>query len=66
MLEIRDVQYFPDGRSVVDTVGSRRFRVLSKGERDGYSTGAVEFLKDEPLIGADLQGLYFLLCFYKH
>ncbi|GFQ97120.1 LON peptidase N-terminal domain and RING finger protein 3 [Trichonephila clavata] len=49
MLEIRDVQYFPDGRSAVDTIGSKRFRILRKGERDGYSTGAVEFLKDEPL-----------------
>ena len=27
MLEIRDIQYFPDGRAVVDTVGSRRFKV---------------------------------------
>lgn len=62
MLEIRDVQYFPDGRSVVDTIGGRRFRVLRQGERDGYSTGAVEFLKDEPLIGDDLQGKYFVLC----
>lgn len=47
MLDIRDVQYFPDGRSVVDTVGSRRFRILRKGMRDGYHTGAVEFLRDE-------------------
>ena len=23
MLEIRDIQYFPDGRSVVDTIGGR-------------------------------------------
>ncbi|CAL1298668.1 unnamed protein product [Larinioides sclopetarius] len=55
MLEIRDVQYFPDGRSVVDTIGSRRFRILRKGERDGYSTGAVEFLRDEPLHANNLQ-----------
>ncbi|KAF8784977.1 LON peptidase N-terminal domain and RING finger protein 3-like [Argiope bruennichi] len=55
MLEIRDVQYFPDGRSVVDTIGSRRFRILRKGERDGYSTGAVEFLKDESLNANNLQ-----------
>ena len=27
MLEIRDIQYFPDGRSVVDTMGGRRFKV---------------------------------------
>ncbi|KAG8196255.1 hypothetical protein JTE90_023811 [Oedothorax gibbosus] len=55
MLEIRDVQYFPDGRSVVDTVGSRRFRILRKGEHDGYTTGVVEFLEDEGLIEEDLQ-----------
>ena len=46
MLEIRDVQYFPDGRSVVDTVGGRRFKVLSRGTREGYNTAKVEFLKD--------------------
>lgn len=46
MLEIRDVQYFPDGRSVVDTIGGRRFKVLSRGQRDGYHIAQVEFLKD--------------------
>lgn len=46
MLEIRDVQYFPDGRSVVDTVGGRRFRVLSRGMCNGYHTAKVEFLSD--------------------
>lgn len=46
MLEVRDVQYFPDGRSLVDTVGGRRFKVLSRGVRDGYNTAKVEFLQD--------------------
>jgi len=46
MLEVRDVQYFPDGRSVVDTVGGKRFKVLSRGMRDGYHTAEVEFLQD--------------------
>ncbi|GFT76518.1 LON peptidase N-terminal domain and RING finger protein 3 [Nephila pilipes] len=55
ILQIRAVQYFPDGRSVVDTVGSKRFKILRKGERDGYTTGAVEFLKDEPLHADILQ-----------
>lgn len=55
MLEIRDVQYFPDGRSIVDTVGRKRFRILRRGERDGYHTGAVEFLEDQPLSDADMQ-----------
>lgn len=47
MLEIRDVKFFPDGRSVVDTVGVRRFRVLSHGQRDGYNTANIEYLEDE-------------------
>merc|ERR1712121_547523 len=51
MLEIRDIQYFEDGRSVVDTVGGRRFKVLSRGVKDGYNTAKVEFLHDEVLQG---------------
>ena len=49
MLEIRDIQYFPDGRAVVDTVGSRRFRVIKRGVRDGYHTARVEFIRDDKL-----------------
>ena len=48
MLEIRDVQFFPDGRSLVDTVGGRRFKVTGRGQRDGYSTAKVEFIEDTP------------------
>ncbi|XP_059144291.1 LON peptidase N-terminal domain and RING finger protein 3-like [Physella acuta] len=55
MLEIRDVQYFPDGRSVVDTIGGRRFKVLSRGKRDGYNTAKVEFLFDKPVREEDSQ-----------
>jgi len=47
MLEIRDVQYFSDGRSIIDTVGGRRFQVLDRGTRDGYNTAKVEFIQDE-------------------
>ncbi len=47
MLEIRDIQYFPDGRAVVDAVGTRRFRVLSRDMRDGYHTAKVAYLRDE-------------------
>ncbi|XP_015909475.1 LON peptidase N-terminal domain and RING finger protein 3 [Parasteatoda tepidariorum] len=57
ILEIKDVRYFPDGRSVVDTVGSKRFRILSKGERDGYNTGSVEYIKDDVLSGFFIQDL---------
>lgn len=45
MLEIRDIEYTPDGRSIVNTVGSRRFKIVSKGVKDGYNTAAVEFLQ---------------------
>jgi len=47
MLEIRDVQYLSDGRSIIDTVGGRRFRVLERGTRDGYNTAKVDFVQDE-------------------
>lgn len=50
MLEIRDVKFFPDGRSVVDTVGIRRFRVLCHGQRDGYNTANIEYLEDEKVM----------------
>jgi len=54
MLEVRDVSYFPDGRAIVDTVGGRRFRVVSRGQRDGYSTAKVEFVKDAKIEESDL------------
>ncbi len=47
MLEVRDVKLFPDGRSVVDTIGIARFRVLSHGQRDGYHTAKIEYLEDK-------------------
>ncbi|XP_070799453.1 LON peptidase N-terminal domain and RING finger protein 2 [Pituophis catenifer annectens] len=57
MLEIRDVKFFPDGRSVVDTVGVRRFRVISHGQRDGYNTANIEYLEDEKVEGAEYEEL---------
>merc|ERR1711972_808456 len=57
MLEIRDIQYFPDGRSVVDTMGGRRFKVISRGTKDGYSTASVEFLKDNVPEDPELEAL---------
>ena len=56
MLEIRDIQYFADGRSVVDTIGGKRFRVISRGVKDGYNTAKVEYLQDDTVEGNDLKG----------
>ncbi|KAK1885757.1 LON peptidase N-terminal domain and RING finger protein 1 [Dissostichus eleginoides] len=46
MLTIRSVHFLPDGRSVVDTIGGKRFRVLTRGMMDGYSTANIEHLGD--------------------
>lgn len=42
MLEIQSVQMLPDGRSMVETVGTHRFRLLERGSLDGYTVGRIE------------------------
>jgi Lon protease-like protein len=49
MLEIRDCVQIGDGCSVLSTVGTKRFRVLCRSEKDGYDTSVVEYIKDEPI-----------------
>ncbi|GFZ44258.1 hypothetical protein JCM24511_01980 [Saitozyma sp. JCM 24511] len=46
MLEIQSVQMLPDGRSMVETVGSHRFRLMEKGSLDGYTVGRIERIDD--------------------
>ncbi|XP_019725336.1 LON peptidase N-terminal domain and RING finger protein 3-like [Hippocampus comes] len=61
LLEIRDVTFFSDGRSVVDTIGRRRFKVIQHSERDGYNTADIEYLEDvkvEGLAVGELQSLH--------
>ncbi|KAM4558749.1 LON peptidase N-terminal domain and RING finger protein 2 [Odontesthes bonariensis] len=57
MLQVRDVNFFPDGRSVVDTIGVSRFKVLSHGQRDGYNTAKIEYLEDKKADGEELAEL---------
>lgn len=47
VLEIMGTEILSDGRSFVDTVGGRRFRVLRRRQRDGYNTADIEYLEDE-------------------
>lgn len=47
MLNVQSVNYLPDGRSIVQTEGGRRFHVLSRGMVDGYDTATVEWVRDE-------------------
>ena len=60
MLEVRDIQFFPDGRSIVDTMGGRRFKVLERSVLDGYNTAKVEFLEDEKVPEDQVPGRYLL------
>ncbi|XP_015206833.1 LON peptidase N-terminal domain and RING finger protein 3 [Lepisosteus oculatus] len=53
ILEIRNVEFFPDGRSVVDTIGKRRFKVIQHGQRDGYNTADIEYLEDKKVEGEE-------------
>lgn len=49
MLEIRDCVQLADGCSILSTVGTKRFRVIRRSEKDGYETANVEFIKDEAI-----------------
>ncbi|XP_020652601.3 LON peptidase N-terminal domain and RING finger protein 1 [Pogona vitticeps] len=60
MLEIQKIVFLPDGRSLVDTIGKRRFRVLRRGHRDGYNTADIEYLEDEKVEGEQLSELQYL------
>ncbi len=56
ILEIRHIEYLPDGRSILDTRGSRRFKVLERAMRDGYNTAKVEYITDQPVPEERLPG----------
>ncbi|KAG5643971.1 hypothetical protein DXG03_009322 [Asterophora parasitica] len=48
MLDIRSVQMLRDGRSLVETWGSYRFRMVETAILDGYTVGRVERIDDYP------------------
>ncbi|XP_059506568.1 LON peptidase N-terminal domain and RING finger protein 1-like isoform X2 [Stegostoma tigrinum] len=60
MLKIEESESLPDGRSLVNTVGGRRFKVLRRGDRDGYNTADVEYLEDKRVDGIQLTDLCIL------
>ncbi|XP_068181629.1 LON peptidase N-terminal domain and RING finger protein 1 [Antennarius striatus] len=55
ILEILALELLPDGRSYVDTVGGSRFRVVKRGQRDGYHTADIEYLEDLKVEGNELE-----------
>ncbi|CAG8446735.1 17655_t:CDS:1 [Funneliformis caledonium] len=46
MLEIRSAEFLTDGRSLVETIGTYRFKVAERGSKDGYDVGRIERIDD--------------------
>ncbi|PMD43427.1 hypothetical protein L207DRAFT_423058 [Hyaloscypha variabilis F] len=46
LLHIINMHLMPDGRSLIETVGVSRFRVLKHGTKDDYTVGKVERIDD--------------------
>ncbi|XP_053932067.1 LON peptidase N-terminal domain and RING finger protein 3 isoform X2 [Cuculus canorus] len=57
ILEIRNVEFFADGRSVVDSIGKRRFKVIQHSQRDGYNTADIEYIEDQKVQGQEYAAL---------
>lgn len=49
LLRIINAQFYPDGRSLIETVGLTRFKVLRHGELDGYTVAKTERVDDVSL-----------------
>lgn len=49
VLDIRDCVQLSDGCSILSTIGTKRFRVHRRSEKDGYDTANIEFIKDETI-----------------
>jgi len=45
--QVEDCHTLPDERSIIDTVGTRRFEILEKWNKDGYLVGKVRWLTDK-------------------
>ena len=49
LLHIDRVEMLPDGRSLIETRGTSRFRVLQAGMLDGYIVGRIQRVEDVPI-----------------
>ncbi len=50
---ISSLEFTPDGRSLVTTLGEKRFHVLDRNSSDGYAVARIRFLSDEQVVGND-------------
>ncbi|RBQ82842.1 hypothetical protein VDGD_06656 [Verticillium dahliae] len=46
LLRIVNAEYFPDGRSLIETIGISRFKVVRHGVLDGYMVGKIDRIDD--------------------
>ncbi|UJR21345.1 hypothetical protein I4U23_024438 [Adineta vaga] len=60
LLYIRGLVYTQDGRSIVDTIGRQRFRVIDRGMRDQYYTARVQLIQDHPIEQEEFDDLFQL------
>ena len=49
LLHIERVEMLPDGRSLIETRGMSRFRVLAHAMLDGYTIGRIQRIEDIPI-----------------
>nr|XP_009858831.1 LON peptidase N-terminal domain and RING finger protein 3 isoform X1 [Ciona intestinalis] len=56
-LRVKNVKFFPDGRSVVDSVGNRRFVTKHSQKRDGYHVATLKFIEDTKIRDEDIEKL---------
>ena len=54
VLYIKTVEYTMDGRSLVTTVGEKRFKVLEHWKEDGLHQARVEYIEDEEIKENDI------------
>jgi Lon protease-like protein len=55
VLQIKEIEFMADGSCLLETKGSKRFRVLSRGVLDGYCTASVDWIVDEPIASLSIQ-----------
>ncbi|KAK0637252.1 ATP-dependent protease La domain-containing protein [Bombardia bombarda] len=46
LLRIVNVEFFPDGRSLIETVGVSRFRIVEHSTLDGYTVAKIQKIND--------------------
>lgn len=54
VLFIREIRMLADGRSLVDCVGEKRFKVKETGDRDGYNVARVDYVEESDEASAEI------------